>query len=423
MFRAFDSAGADQVTSPEANLGERIAEMMQVGYVRGPRTFQDVQSHFESLSKEKVHDPRIDYAHGLVMLRLMKNKEAQEAFQKATTQPGATYLPAWEALIWTDFVGKDYVAGYAHLLNLARLVQSDQNLSPEVCDDAIDWMGRSMAALELTIEASQAREAWMQAENKLTTILGEDATEDYLRGKQEVQTRHASLEDDIQIAKEKAKKKQDDQLAKKQNRIDQSLEAVKEKRENLKKTAEEIKQTMAEQTAAYQKQLARLEKDYGFFERRTNVLVGLMAAIDQEAFVLQQRKKNSPNSQANNIDLAIAQLQNQRMIYNAEFLKTAESADAIAASAQRLNQERSEFLEQYRRATGDIVEADAGAEKWKERTLNQAKSLKKAKETAKPAVPIAKIQTARTFRTYVEMDLFAERTRLLNSFGITIKSK
>jgi hypothetical protein len=148
-----------------------------------------------------------------------------------------------------------------------------------------------------------------------------------------------------------------------------------------------------------------------------------MAAIDQEAFVLQQRKKNSPNSQANNLDLAITQLQNQRMIYNAEFLKTAESADAIAASAQRLNQERSEFLEQYRRATGDIVEADAGAEKWKERTLNQAKSLKKAKETAKPAVPIAKIQTARTFRTYVEMDLFAERTRLLNSFGITIKSK
>jgi len=423
MFRAFDSAGADQVTSPEVNLGERIAEMMQVGYVRGPRTFQDVQSLFESLSKEKVHDPRIDYAHGLVMLRLMKNKEAQEAFQKATTQPGAPYLPAWEALIWTDFVGKDYAAGYDHLLNLARLVQSDQNLSPEVCDDAIDWMGRSMAALELTIEASQAREAWMQAENKLTTILGEDATEDSLRGKQEVQTRHASLEDDIQLAKEKAKKKQDDQLAKKQNRIDQSLEAVKEKRENLKKTAEEIKQTMAEQTAAYQKQLARLEKDYGFFERRTNVLVGLMAAIDQEAFVLQQRKKNSSNSQANNIDLAIAQLQNQRMIYTAEFLKTAESADAIAASAQRLNQERSEFLEQYRRATGDIVEADAGAEKWKERTLNQAKSLKKAKETAKPAVPIAKIQTARTFRTYVEMDLFAERTRLLNSFGITIKSK
>lgn len=82
-----------------------------------------------------------------------------------------------------------------------------------------------------------------------------------------------------------------------------------------------------------------------------------------------------------------------------------------------------EFLDQYQQATGEIVEADAGAEKWKERTLNQAKSLKKAKETAKPPAPTAKIQVAKTFRTYVELDLFAERTKLLSSFGIVASEK
>jgi chromosome segregation ATPase len=358
------------------------------------------------------------------MLRLMKNKEAQEAFLKATTRPGTPYLPAWEALIWTDFVGKNYAVGYDHLLKFATLVQSSKDLSPEARDDAIDWIGRSMAALELTIESNKDRETWLRTDKKLTDLLDEDATEDYIRGKEEVNARHASLEDDIQHAKEKAKKQHADQLEKKQNRIDKSLEAVKEKRENLKKSAEEMKETLAEQTAAYQKQMTRLEKDFGFFDRRSAVLITTMAALDQEAAVLQQRKKNSNNQQGNNnIDLAIVQLQNQRMVSNAEFLKTTAAADEIAANARRLNQERSDFLDQYQKATGEIVEADAGAEKWKERTLNQAKSLKKAKETAKPPVPVAKIQVAKTYRTYVDLDLFAERTKLMTSFGITAIAK
>ena len=99
------------------------------------------------------------------------------------------------------------------------------------------------------------------------------------------------------------------------------------------------------------------------------------------------------------------------------------AADQISANAQRLTQERAEFLEQYQAATGEIVQQDAGAEKWKERTLKQAAQLKKAQANPKPVIPAGKIQLAKTFRTYVDLDLYAERTKVLESFGFVSPGK
>ena len=234
---------------------------------------------------------------------------------------------------------------------------------------------------------------------------------------------HSDIEDDIRQTREKTQKQQAEQLEKKQSRVQKNLEDVKEKRENLKKTAEEIKEALAEQTAAYQKQMTRLEKDFGFVERRSAALISSMAALDQEIAILQQRKKNSNNNTANQIDQAIANIQSQRFAYNAELAKSMAAADQISASAQRLTQERAEFLEQYQNVTGEIVQQDAGAEKWKERNLKQAAQLKKAQANPKPVVPAGKIQLAKTFRTYVDLDLYAERTKVLESFGVVSLGK
>ena len=164
--------------------------------------------------------------------------------------------------------------------------------------------------------------------------------------------------------------------------------------------------------------MTRLEKDFDFLARRSAVLVTSIMALDQEVAILEQRKKNSNGRSVTGIDQAITQIQNQRLVYSTEYLRTTAAADQIAATAQQLSQQRAEFVDQYQKATGELIEEDAGAEKWKERTLNQAKALKKAKENAKPPVPVAKIQAAKTFRTYFDLDLFAERNKVLESFGI-----
>ena len=418
------SVDAEELTQAQQTLlGQQVAEMLQVGYARGPKANADVQRLYQSLNKDASNDPRVDYAHGLVLWRLLKNKEAQAEFAVATKRKGTPYWPAWQGLIWTHFVAKDYDAGYARLLEFTRLVMKSDELVGQEREDQVYWIGRVMAALYLTIESNQGRETWLQTEKKLIDLLGPDSTDDYNSGKTAVNAQHSDIEDDIRQTREKTQKQQAEQLEKKQSRVQKNLEDVKEKRENLKKTAEEIKEALAEQTAAYQKQMTRLEKDFGFVERRSAALISSMAALDQEIAILQQRKKNSNNNTANQIDQAIANIQSQRFAYNAELAKSMAAADQISASAQRLTQERAEFLEQYQNVTGEIVQQDAGAEKWKERNLKQAAQLKKAQANPKPVVPAGKIQLAKTFRTYVDLDLYAERTKVLESFGVVSLGK
>ena len=425
LLLSLPAMAAEPSPTRESLIGQRVAEMIQVGFARGPRAIDEAQRLYESLRSDTSNNPRIDYAHGLVLLRLMRSKEAQAGFLVATKRPGAPYWPAWEALIWTHFVAKNYEVGYERLLEFAKLVQNSSELTDDAREEEIHWIGRVMAALELTLDSNQNRETWLQTEKKLTVVLREESTEDYISGKKDVNSRHVQLEEEIRQTREKAKERQNAQLDKKQERISKSLDAVKEKRENLKKSAAEMKESLAEQKAAYDKQMARLEKDYGFAERRAAMLISSMATLDQEVFILQQRRRNQNSSPADSqrLDQTILQIQNQRSIYGAEFQRSSIAAEQISANAQKLNEERADLVDQYQKATGDLVQEDAGIEKWKERTLKQANLLKKAEATAKPPNPAGKIQAARTFRTYIDLDLYAERNRVLDSFGVTFDGK
>jgi hypothetical protein len=410
---------------PEAVLGRRVSEMFQVGFARTPRAFNEVQRLYDSLLHDDGENARIDYAHGLVLLRLMKNKEAQAEFLVATRRSGIPYWPAWEALIWSNFIARDYDAGYERLVEFSRLVQQSDEISEEARHDEIHWIGRVMAALELTLDSIQVRESWLQSEKKLTGLSGIDAIEIYNSGKQDVYIRHSLLEDDIRQTREKGKERQIAKLEKKQEQFEKTLDAAKSRRENLKRSAAEMKESLTEQTAVYEKQMARLERDYGFVERRAGMLTRSMTAIDQEIATLQFRKKNFQANSASNgrIDQMIAQLQNQRWIYEADFQRAAVAAQQISATAQALTEERTELVDRYQKLTGELIEVGAGVEKWKERTLKQVETLKKAEATVKQPATSGKIQLARSFRTYVDLDLFAERDRVLDSFGVTPANK
>ena len=416
-------------TTPSADptLGARVSELMDVGFDRGPKPLAASERLYQSLKKEAPQDPRIDYAQGLVLWKQMKNKEAQAQFLAATQAPAEPYLPAWRALIWTCFVAKSDDAGYARLLQFARLVANTNRASQPSNDADAIWIGNVMAALELTLETNQRREAWLQAEEKLTEILGQELLEGYLSGKAEVHARHSLLETEILQAREKAKQQREEQLEKKQLRIQKSLESVQQKREGLKKSKAEMREAYTEKVADYQKRMERLEKDYDLADRRSSTLLGSMAVIDQQVSILQQGR-NLPQGRrrlevaiVNRTEEAIAQLMNQRAVQHAEFMRALAAAEQIAASAQLLTQAQAELVDQYQQATGEIVAEDASAEKWKERTLKQAGELKKAeaKANAKTPVPKAKIQLAKSFRTYVDLDLNAERAHVLNSFGLT----
>ena len=421
LYSAESTPAAD--SSLESSLGARIAELMEVGFDRGPKPLAASERLYQSLKNEAPKDPRIDYAQGLVLWKQMKNKDAQALFLAATQAPAGPYLPAWRALIWTCFVAKSDDVGYARLFQFAKLVANQDRASLPSKDAEAIWIGNVMAALELTLDTNQRREAWLQAQDKLTEILGQELMQAYLSGKAEVHARHSLLEAEIYQAREKAKQQREQQLEKKQLRLQKSLESVQQKRESLKKSKAEMRETYTERVAEYQKRMERLEKDYDLAERRTATLMSSIALIDQQVTILQETRRQQNPTTVNRTDQAVALLMNQRAIINTEFMRAVAATEQIAASAQLLTQAQAEFVETYQQTTGEIVAEDANAEKWKERTLKQAGELKKAEAQAKAGdkalVPKAKIQLAKSFRTYVDLDLNVERAQLLNSFGLT----
>ena len=123
------SAPAAEPKAAELELGKRVAEMLQVGFARGPHGAQDSQRLYESLHQDAGHNPRVDYAHGLVLLRLLRNKDAKAEFLAAAKQPGTPYPPAWEALIWSHFTAKEYDDGYDRLIEFMMLLLDQDGLA------------------------------------------------------------------------------------------------------------------------------------------------------------------------------------------------------------------------------------------------------------------------------------------------------
>jgi len=415
------SIAKEPASASDGPLGKRVANLFQIGYGRGPRAASDTQRAYESLRTSADGDPRIDFAHGLIQLRQLKQSDAQSDFIAATKRPGKIYLPAWETLIWCNFVGKEFDEGLETLVKFARLVQESKDLTDSVRRDEVYWVGRVMAAAELSLDSVQSRESWLQAEMKLTTLYHPDWIESYHGGKEDVHVRHGLLEDEIRQAREKSKVRQAAAIEKKQDRLEKSLDNARTKRENLKKSAADAKDDLDDLSASFEKQMQRLEKDYSFLERRGMTLLNSMLLLDQQINTPTQSFRNQPATVNNPQKMAL--YQNQRLVLETEFQRVAYLSQQVSTNAERLMQQRSEFLQQHQRATGEMSQEAAALEKWRDRTLKQASVLKKNEATLNAQFDPAKVQSVSSFRTYIELDLNAERDKVLQSFGVPVETK
>lgn len=399
---------AAETQSSDAKLAQRVTELLQVGFTRTATSLQESQRLYESLRTESHNSPKIDYAHGLILLKQLRNKDAKADFLVATKRAGTPYPPAWQALIWSNLVAREFDDGYDRLLEYSKVLQESDNLTEDVRQNGAYWIGRVMSALELGLDSVQSREAWMQTEAKLLARMSADLTIAYNDGKEEVHAKHLVLESEIKLAREKEKEKQ----GKKIEEIDKSLDAADTKREKLKKSAEELKEEFEEQSTAYKKQMERMEKDYAIMERRGMTLLTQMLTFDQQINMMQN------NRNVNQSFASLAALQSRRALLDTEFQMTASATQQLASTAQRMTQDRADVVAQYEKATGDITKEEAGVKKWKERTEKHAEELKKvAKKPVGPAGALnSKIQAATTFRTYVDLDLALERENVLKSF-------
>jgi len=97
--------------------------MLDEGFQSGPKHLQAAQKKLAAARTLAGEDPRIDFAYGLVLLRHGQSRQAAAQFELAIGRPGATYQPAWKALIWTHLTDRQYEKGLGRLDEFAASVR------------------------------------------------------------------------------------------------------------------------------------------------------------------------------------------------------------------------------------------------------------------------------------------------------------
>lgn len=409
----------------EADVGRPLQEMFKIGFARGADPHKEVSRYYEAAKAASNDDPRVDYAYGLVLLKQLRNKEALAQFQAITKRPGAEYWPAWQALIWMHFVTPDPTAGYDCLKDftdrVARLRPEDEPVARELL---AQWIGQVLEALQISAETPKQREMILNAEESLTNLLGPDLQASLARGRASVQLLNSTGESDIKETREIAKEKQKEEIATAKDQIAKELEASTEKRSDLKKSAESMKKDFEKLQSNLGTQLSRLERDYDFQQKRAMALSASQLQVVAELQFLEQQANDTTRRRArlpgqptlDAFETRKVALEAQQIKYQLEFEQVAIAASVVTQRAAALINQRNIIVQQYEKASGQLVQRDAALDKWQERRKKDEENLKIAAKN-KPKVVLGKIQRNRAFRTYIDIDLIAERDRLLEEFS------
>lgn len=425
-------AQAAEPSSVDEGVGRLLVQMFNTGYVRGPNSLPQAQRSYEAARELSKSDPRVEYGFGLVLLKQLRNKEALAHFQAITKRSGPEYWPAWQALIWMHFVAADYTAGYERLKEFAeRVSRMDASNAGEDDDGAeqeqlAEWLGQVMEALQVSAETPKQREMIQRTEQELTELLGPDLETSLARGRASIQLLHSLAQSDIQETQATAKAKQQAEIIAVKEQIASDREQSAETRENLKKSAESMKRDFEKLQANVDKQLSRLERDYDFQQKRAlSITASQVQAVAEIQLLEQQPTRTGPRpprpivgtAPNDALQLRKSALEAQLIKYQFEFEQAAAMAIAISQKAAVLLSQRSAIVRQYEKASGQLIQRDAALDKWQDRLKKDEDSLKTAMKN-KPKVVLNKVQRSRTFRTYIDLDLAAERFRVLEAYSV-----
>jgi hypothetical protein len=408
-------------------LARELQALFDAGSLRGANVLPDVQRRHAAARKAVGDDARLDYAYGLILLKLLKHKEAVAQFQAGTQRKGDPYWPVWQALVWGHFAAKDYDAGCSRMVELARKLAAiaDEDDAPEV-RRSIEWLGQMMAALGKITDSPKQKAAVAKVDQQLQELFAGDELVLYLSGKKETDAVTSDTVRELEQTQKKNEAKDEQDRKKKLTQVESNLETSQEKRESLKKSAEDAKASLEEQLAGFEKQLTRLEKDYDFLDKRAQSILQSQLQLQGQISLLSLSQPGADNNSTGQGTLTpqqqlqrqqIGNLQNQLAAYRIEYDRTTLSALAVSQQAARVVQERATAVNRYEKTTGQLLKQDATLGKWEGRMKKSGEKLLNAAKN-KPTGGTPKVNLPKTLRSYVDLNFTIERDRVLESAGV-----
>ncbi len=207
------------------------------------------RKHYEAANKLPIIDPRNPYAYGLVLLAQNKTAVALEQFRVASKGRKVPYLPALQALAWTQLSRGDHAQALPALLDLAKRLEESNESWPAAEDKELsaEWLGRMVGFLKgpgkVAAQASQIDKLATDVANLLTA----ERRQAYDRGLKAAAARHNEL--NTQAARPEA-----EQLAEANRKKDEIVAAA----ELAQREVKQIESELGTIKKAHDKQLAEL---------------------------------------------------------------------------------------------------------------------------------------------------------------------
>lgn len=410
-------------------LAGHVAEMLNEGFTHGPNALRTAKREHVAARRLDPDDPRIEYALGLVQSRQMHHQAALTQFKLAVEKGKKPYWPAVQALIWSECCEKRYTDGLDRLMKFAELVQ-DNDGDAAARDDAANWIGQVLEGLDETLAADRDRLALVHAEAKILAALDGELKGALDHGRTIVREKWRLLSQQTNDVVEQRAQKVATANRGTAKQIDAQVEDIGKERQATKRTREQWDQWIEQQMDPIDDQLGHLERDYLYLNRRLGSLTQSIAVTARELAQLEAQDVYGRNSLWANpahptggnaatftpLQLAIQNLRTTIFGYQLDYNATAARMSSTVQQANALVQRRSLAGQQYQTATGQLLTKNNQLARW-------ATRLEEKKKKLEHQVPAKELQEnlerkLTWFRTYVGLDLEAEKLRIFESYGI-----
>jgi hypothetical protein len=420
------AAGRKALTpAAEAALAGHLKDAFEEGFVIGPRHLQEALKHLNLARRAAPGDPRVDYAHGLVLLKQSQMKPAVAQFEAALKQDDGRYWPAWQAAIWGYLVDKQFETGLNKLDDYAEVVHAAEKPDEvsEAQRDAARWIGQLIEALTRCADSKKLHDLLAAHQVHLLETFGDELSEAVEAGRESIRDREFVLEQAVGTARQVADKEKERRKQDRSTRLDKDLEGLGKAKEDANKSAEEWKEWLDETLAKADKQLGLFERDYKFLEQRAQSLMQSITLVGRELTVLQMgigsmNPRTTDPFTAQNAQFQLQQRQNQMFGYQLDYNATVGRMTDVAQQGSLLTQQRAEAVQRYEKETGQLVKKNADLAKWTARLKDEKQKLTVQKPAAKGGKKAAgDKKQAFTLKSYLPLEFDVEKERVLTSLA------
>lgn len=395
---------------------QAVERMLEQGFRIGRNQMQSAERQYKLARQQFPDDPRLDYAYGLVLLRQMQYDAAAEHFASASREADPPSWPAARALIWTKVLLNDSQTALTLATELAARVQaSDPAAHAEDRLHTAHWIGELLEAVRLLSDVAALEDWFPDLKEAIESAFDKELRDAYLEGRTALTERRTELDLAIDQTRSDTTQSQQKRQQEQQKQIELQIKELERNQSDLGKSAEQWKEWLRDHEKSVDRALAVLEQEYKLLQTRSESLSASQFLLEQEISLMRSNNNQVRGQQRVNWDREIQFREAEKFAYYTENVRVLNQADAVARQATQLIQKRQAAAQRFQAATGQLARNDQKLNRWTER-LNADRKKLEIPPDGKSSRLAALERRASSLRSYLDLDLNAERERALKAF-------